>query len=194
LFYTGDKETLWWSEEHFQHNIAKAEEDGKKWHAKGYGCLLEDVYADPEHEKDKLTTFAQLPGDDYMRGAEFWLCPHLRHERRERRRNLIQAVVAKDIEIKLLGVKSPQKAEETLAILSHQLSASERKFAIRMGQADELAEKLGENPHLPMYILQTITHSSRFFQKRQSADQDPQPVVSSSFSQVVAKMAAAMGA
>ena len=51
---------------------------------------------------------------------------------------------------------TPDEMAEDLGELSRSLSAKASDFAKRMGMADELGEKLGENPELPIYILRSL--------------------------------------
>ncbi|CAB9524739.1 expressed unknown protein [Seminavis robusta] len=189
---------LWFNKDDFRQNKKTLEEEGLQWQAKGYDILLKDSYSNPSREQ--LDTFVQLPGQDYMRGAEPWLCDSLYHQRTFARHRSVEAIIDKEIQLRQMGTKTPEEIAQDLANLYAKLTKPSRDFAKRMGMADELGDKLGENPELPLYILPKKANpndpsapkarpSLAATKKARSS-----PMGSSSLARLVSSMATAMGA
>jgi len=155
IFYkhtaTCEEDSIWFTKEHYSRNKKSLSEQGKAWQEKGYGMLLNDVF----HSGDRtpLDTFLQLPGQDFLRGAEPYLSDSLRKDRLQARKQAVHAVIDMEISLKLEGNLNQEEKRQEIAKLYAELSAPSKDFAKRLGQADELGDKLGENKDLPKYIL-----------------------------------------
>jgi hypothetical protein len=166
------------------------EEVGKQWQAKGYDVLFKDVYTNGSREQ--LDIYVQLPGADYMRGAETWLCVSLHNERSVSRKRAVETTIQKEIQLKADSKRSPEDVAQELAGFYKELSRPAQDFAKRMGMADELGDKLGENPELPRYILLDKDRRvglTSFTQKSMGPS-----AMTSSLARFVSTVASAMGA
>lgn len=151
LFYKED--SCWFDQDIFRRNKKACAEQGKAWQEKGYSILLEDVFESPSRER--LDVYVQLPGNDYVRGMENYLSNDLKKERSAKKSLVIQSVIDREIQMKLEGIHSREQIAQELAVISLNHSNQARDFAKRLGMADELACRLGENPELPRFVLGT---------------------------------------
>ena len=194
IFYKHDNTEgcLWFSKRDFRDTKKDLEEQGKQWRTKGYDILLKDVYKNGCREQ--LDIYVQLPGADYMRGAETWLCETLQQERTLARHRAVSTTIEKEIKLKSTLILSPEEIAQQLAVLYQELSRPAQDFAKRMGMADELGDKLGENPELPRFILPNRNPSKHQGMGRNSFTSAGVGMTSSIVYFVSTVAAAAMGA
>jgi hypothetical protein len=192
FFYKHDNldSCLWFGKHHLRETTKELEEIGKQWQAKGYDVLFKDVYTNAC--RDQLDIYVQLPGADYMRGAETWLCDSLHNERSVTRKHAVETTIQKEIQLKADSKKSPEDVAQELAALYKELSRPAQDFAKRMGMADELGDKLGENPELPRYILLNKDHRAGLTSFTQKS-MEPS-AITFSLARFVTTMATAIGA
>jgi hypothetical protein len=138
MFYKVDSDDASWFP---SRSIRKAKEhyfkEGKAWQVRGYGVLLEDCFQNPTQVH--LNAFAQLPDEDNLRGAETYLCETLAKERHGMKSRVLQAVVDREIELKLDGSMTADELAAELRLVSEKHSKWAKEFALKMGEADEAA-------------------------------------------------------
>jgi hypothetical protein len=108
MFYKDEScETAWFTLRHIRKSKELRFKEGREWQLKGYGILLDGCYQNPIQEH--LKAFVQLPGEDYLRGAESVLNEDLAKERHAMKSRALQAVVDHEIALKLEGGHSKEQ-------------------------------------------------------------------------------------
>ena len=136
MFYKDDS-VAWFSSRSIRKTKEQYFKEGKTWQQKGYEVLMEDFFQNPIQAN--LDAFTQLPDEDYLRGAETYLCDAVSRERHAMKSRTLQAVIDREIELKLEGKKTANEVAEELRLVSEKHSACARAFAQKIAKADELA-------------------------------------------------------
>lgn len=125
--------------------IVQARDEATRWIGKGcYEFLLKDALQDASEEsaQAKMDAYAQLPGEDYCRGLERHVCREHGLMRDSFKKGAIRAIVN---EGKRRSGMPQNQCWPQLGEISRKLSFGATRFARRVGAADELAARLGED-------------------------------------------------
>lgn len=140
-------EPSWHTMEDRKAFILQARMETNAWINKGrYGFLLQDSFFDSSEAsvQEKMDAYAQLPGEDYCRGLERHVCREHGLKRDGFKKGAIRAIVNEGRKRKERGMPIEQ-AWMQLGEISRHLSAQATRFARRVGAADELVVKEGED-------------------------------------------------
>ena len=122
--------------------------DAKEWRQTGLGILLHDAFVNPNPKQAQacLNAFVQLADSKYLRGSERYLSQPHDEQRTERKRNFIQDVLDQAYYLNTIKYLSEDEKIEKLAEFSALQSKCAAVFARRIGKADEVVVRKGENP------------------------------------------------
>jgi hypothetical protein len=125
--------------------VVQARDEARRWTDKGcYEFLLKDALNDASEEsaQAKMDAYAQLPDEDYCRGLERHVCREHGFMRDSFKKGAIRAIVNEGR--KRRGMPQNQCWYQ-LGEISRTLSSGATRFARRVGAADELVARLGED-------------------------------------------------
>ena len=109
---------------------------------KGYGQLLTGTFGDPADDcQENINAFvAGVPDIDNARGLERYMSQDHKDERDQAREDVVEAVLCRQQHLRLEGLDDNERAEK-LRSASRRQSRDARKFARRLGIADDLAAR-----------------------------------------------------
>ncbi|CAB9510737.1 expressed unknown protein [Seminavis robusta] len=127
--------------------IQQAREEAQHWIDKGcYEFLLKDSFHEGSDElaQARMNAYAQLPGEDYCRGLERHVCREHGLKRDSFKKGAIRAIVNEGRKRRDAGMPL-DKSWYQLGEISRKLSFLAARFARRVGTADEIVVRLGED-------------------------------------------------
>lgn len=163
---------LWLAPEELVHlrNLVKADADYLK--TKGYGMLLKNGYDENDKSVQKhMNALSQLPGRECPRGTEV----HLFHQHRDQvdriHCKVVQGVLNRQ---RLLCQKSASEelVPEKLRSISRKHSRHSRIFARRLGLADQLAVKEGDDIWKARSIIKELNQGNAKMARRKVSTPD----------------------
>jgi hypothetical protein len=134
----------------------------------GYGILLMDSFKDPvAHVQKHINAFVQLPEQYYARGLERWVSRKHDMERKAIKSQCIQNLLAEQDNLLYTGGCSDAELWKRMGAVSREGSRSARRFARRIGKADELVVREGDliDTNIAMNMVKEIRESQ--FQKKE---------------------------
>jgi hypothetical protein len=126
-------------------SIVQARDEAKRWIDKGcYEFLLKDALRDASEAlaQAKMNAYTQLPREDYCRGLERYVCREHGLMRDSFQKGAVRAIVNEGR--KRRGMPQDQRWHQ-LGRISRKLSFVATRFARRVGAADELVARMGED-------------------------------------------------
>ena len=150
--YTKD---LWYKREDYKEWKQSSRTDARAWRQKGYGILLEDCFEQQasRNVQKYITAFAQLNDEDYLRGVERYLNKKHDMERTSAKQRAIQGVLVHQRRLQKRGDYAADELAEELAFLLQEYSRPARRFASRIGKADEIVAQQGEKPEAAKQLI-----------------------------------------
>ena len=152
--------------------VLDARQETKAWIAKGCTFLLQGVFHDTSDiAQEKITACTQLPGNGYCRGLERYVCREHGLTRDSFQKGALRTIVAEWKKRK--GVLSDDESWQEVGDLSRRLTSFATVFARRVGAADELAARFGEDPSKARYLLQAKFDAAQEMQKQTACPGSP---------------------
>lgn len=137
----------WYSQEDYKRWKKCFRYQARGFRREGYGVLLENSFEDLNPDVQQyITAFAQLDDARYLRGLEQYASKQHHQDRVVLRDRAIQTVLRLQRNMKRRGLLSADEITEKLSLLLERYSQPARRFAERIGVADEIVAKWGEDP------------------------------------------------
>jgi hypothetical protein len=140
-----DLDEIWWTSNDYNRIKEITRLDTKDWRKHGYGILLKDTYESPRNDtQDCLNAFCRLASNLAKRGLERHLSRQHGEERSEHKERCRQSVLIHQRRMKRQGC-TVQEISEHLSHIYRDMTMAAKIFARRMGKADQVAARLGED-------------------------------------------------
>ncbi|CAB9504473.1 expressed unknown protein [Seminavis robusta] len=152
----------------FAERKERRRQEAEECKSKGYGFLMMDSFEDPvAHVQKHINAFARLPDNVCGRGLERQVSNKHDWERREWRAKCVQNVLAAESKLRFQGGWNDEdNIWEELAKISKQASRSAKRFARRLGKADEVVVQQGELEDLDDAL--TMVNEIKAFQMKRN--------------------------
>ena len=160
----------WYSREDYTEWKRSFRQEARSFRHLGYGVLLKRSFEKPPPDvQHHITAFAQLDGDNYLRGIERYLNKQHDTERVGLKQRSIHGLLRHQRKMK--SRLSPEDLAEELSFLEQEYSRPARRFARRIGIADEVVMRIGENPQKAQQISrQLLRRTERELTRWNSSD------------------------
>lgn len=165
-------ESRWYTVAERKRLICEARDQSKAWLNTGYNFLLKNTYKDPCHDaQNKLDAYSQLDGGDYCRGLERHVCKQHGALRDAFKKGAVKAVVARQKRLREAGA-SPEEMSQNLAEYTARITSPAAVFAQRLGNADEMVVRQGEDASKVRQIFANESGTSLKLQDSQASMRD----------------------
>lgn len=150
-----EADQIWYIGEDYSLMKARSKMEAKECRRKGFGVLLRDTFAFPREDAQKhLNALVQLDASQSRRGLERSLSRQHGEERSEMKDRARQSVLIHQRRLRREGAKQDEMAEK-LSAMYQEVTRSAFLFARRMGIADEVVVKEGEDSTVALEIVET---------------------------------------
>ena len=152
--------------------VLDARLETKAWIEQGCTFLLQGVFHDTSDvAQEKIIACTQLPGRGYCRGLERYVCREHGLTRDSFQKGALRTIVAEWKKRK--GVLSDDECWKEVGDLSRRLTSFAAVFASRVGAADALAARHGEDPSKAKYLLQANFEAVQEMKKQTACPGSP---------------------
>ena len=146
--------SLWYTQEDFREWKRSSRNIAKSWREKGFGVLLDDTFERPSSDAQKqITAFVRLDDENYVRGMERYLNQEHDEERTAMKERAMDGFLRYQRRFQRRGDCCPEESAEHLSLFLQDCSHGARRFAERMGVADAIVAREGENPNEACHLL-----------------------------------------
>lgn len=155
VFFEADiQKEQWYSRQDYRDWKRAFREEAREFRHKGFGVLLKDAFERPPRDiQQQITAFALLDGENYLRGIEQYLNKQHDKERVSLKQQTIQGILSHQRVMKHRGHLSPDELAQELSFLNQEYSRPARRFAERIGVADEYVVKFGSDASLATNLV-----------------------------------------
>jgi len=145
---------IWYIGEDYYEMKYKSRQDAKEFRRRGFGILLKDVFTYPKpNVQEHINAFVLFEESQSRRGLERNLARHHGEERSEMKDRARQSVLIHQRRLRRDGVK-PDEVVEKLSSMYKEVCRSASVFARRLGIADELVARVGQDSSHAERILE----------------------------------------
>jgi hypothetical protein len=146
-------EEIWYQSHDYDEMKLRSRHEAREWRRQGFGCLLQDTFELPTADvQTRLTAFVRLEEEKSRRGLERFLCRQHGEERSAMKDRARQSVLIHQRRLQREGAPGDE-ITENVACMYREVSRSASVFARRLGMADELVVKQGEDSALAQEIV-----------------------------------------
>lgn len=150
---TVEPEEIWYIGDDYTDMKMRSRYEAKEWRKMGFGILLQECFALPRDDAQHyINAFVLLEGSNSRRGLERSLSRRHGEERSELKDRARQSVLIHQRRLQREGMKYDDMAEK-LAAMYREVCRAASIFARRLGMADELVVKCGEDSSLAERIV-----------------------------------------